>query len=305
MPSPAEITLSRQAAARWLALARRSEMSPSALARLFRHYGDSAAIFAALARDPTSLGLKRDAVSLLQEIPALEKQLQGYVAGGIKIIPLEDSAYPSPLLDLRVPPAVLFLQGKLLAKDHRAIAIIGTRTPSAAALHLAREFARKAVAAGFCVVSGLARGIDTAAHQAALAAGGRTIAVLGNGLLNLYPPENKSLAARIARQGALLSELLPESPISRKALLARDRLQAALARVVVVVQSHLGCGSLTTARYAISCRRPLFAVQWEEEPFRIGCARLQQIKARGIGKNDFDLVLKAAGTAFPFNCFSD
>jgi DNA processing protein len=266
MPPPTEIIPALQAAARWLALARRPEMRPSALARLFRHYGTSAAIFAALAKDPTSLGLERDAVSLLQETTAIEKQLQGYVAGGIKIFPVEDSAYPSPLLDLKVPPAVIFLQGKILAKDHRAIAIIGTRTPSAAALHLAREFARKAVAAGFCVISGLARGIDTAAHQAALAAGGRTIAVLGNGLPNIYPPENKSLAARIARQGALLSELWPEAPVSRKALLARDRLQAALARAVVVVQAHLGCGSLTTARYAISSRRPLFAVQWEEGP---------------------------------------
>jgi DNA processing protein len=150
----------------------------------------------------------------------------------------------------------------------------------------------------------MARGIDTAAHQAALAAGGRILAVLGNGLLNLYPPENKSLAFRIICQGALLSELLPEAPVSPKALLARDRLQAALARVVVVVQSHLGCGSLTTARYAISSRRPLFSVQWEEEPFRIGCARLQQIKAHGIGKHDFDLVLKAAGTCSPLDFFS-
>jgi len=305
MPPSAELTPTLQAAARWLALARRPTMRPSALARLFRHYGTSKAIFSALAKDSAALGLERDAVSLLQEIPALERQLLSYVAQDINIISVEDSAYPSPLLDLKVPPAVLFLQGKILAKDLRAIAIIGTRTPSVAALHLAREFARKAVTAGFCVVSGLARGIDTAAHQAALAAGGRTIAVLGNGLLKIYPPENKSLASRIIRQGALLSELPPESPVSRKALLARDRLQAALSRAVVVVQSNLGCGSLTTARYAISCRRPLFAVQWEEEPFRIGCARLQQIKAHGIGKNDFDLVLKAAGTASPLDFFSD
>jgi DNA processing protein len=305
MSPPAEITPQLQAAARWLALSRRPELRPSALARLFHRYGNSKEIFAALAKDPSSLGLGPEAISLLEESVLIAKQLQDFSSRGMAVIPREDAAYPLSLLDLRVPPAVIFLQGDLLPRDGKAIAIVGTRTPTAKGLQLAREFSRQAVTAGFCVVSGLARGIDTAAHQAALAAGGRTIAVLGNGLLKLYPPENKSLANRIARQGTLLSELWPETPVSPKALLARDRLQAALARAVVVVQSHLSCGSLTTARYAISCRRPLFAVPWEEEPFCIGSARLRETGARLLPPQDFSEVLKAASSPLPETQFVD
>lgn len=263
----------RLSAARWLVLSRRAGMTPSVLARLFRRYGTSEAIFA-------SDALSKDEITNLKsKIEDTEKQLQGFFADGIRTISIESNEYPAGLLDLRIPPMVLFVSGEVTKSDQRAIAIVGTRTPSREARLVARELARQAVAAGYCVVSGLARGIDTEAHQAALLAGGRTIAILGNGLASVYPAENMALATRIKRRGALISEVWPTAPVSRPMLLARDRLQSAISLAVVVVQTHLGCGSLVTARHAIACKRPLYAIRWQEEPYTIGLSRLRQIGA--------------------------
>ena len=187
----------------------------------------------------------------------------------------------------------LWVRGTLPPPGLR-IAVVGTRTPSLVGRERARNWSRQLTESGVNVLSGLARGIDTEAHRAALAVGGRTIAVLGNGLFNIYPPENKALAARICRQGALVSELLPEATVSRHGLLARDRLQAALTQAVIVVQTHTGCGSLTTARYAVSCRRPLFALHWQEEPFTTGLARLRQIGAVSVGFDNLEEIFRAA-----------
>lgn len=284
-----------EAAARWLALSRQPHVTPSLLARVFRRVGSSLALFTRPGEELSQLGLRPEQVAdLEQQVEQLAAQLNTFQAQNIQPVPIESADYPAGLLDLRVPPMVIFVRGELKSEDRRAIAIVGTRTPSRAGLSKARELARRAVAAGFCVVSGLARGIDTAAHQSALLATGRTIAVVGNGLLKVYPPENKPLAGRISRRGAVISELWPEANVSRHALLARDRLQAAMAQAVIVVQTHTGCGSLTTARHAIACRRPLFALKWDEEPFASGVARLREIGAEVITEDDFDEVFRAA-----------
>jgi len=286
-----------EAAARWIALSRLPKMSPARLGGVFRRFGSSEAAFSAWAGQFSQAASNRELESLL-------RQLGEFSAQGIQAVPIESALYPRGLLDLRTPPVVLFVSGELQPGDARAIAIVGTRTPSAKGLQAAREVARRAAAAGFCVVSGLARGIDTAAHRSALLATGRTIAIVGNGLLNTYPPENRILAARIRRRGVVISELWPEEQVCRRNLLARDRLQAAMSLAVVVVQSHLGCGSLTTARYAISCRRPLFVLRWEEEPFSIGLARLRQIGANVIDLDDLDEVFRAAEAGGPEGLFS-
>jgi DNA processing protein len=263
----------RLSVARWLVLSRKEGMTPSVLARLFRQYGSSEAVFAS---DALS---KFEISHLKSEIEDTTKQLLEFSADGIRTIAIESDDYPAGLLDLRSPPVVLFVSGEVTASDQRAIAIVGTRTPSREGRLVARELARQAVAAGYCVVSGLARGIDTEAHQAALLAGGRTIAILGNGLASIYPAENAPLAARIKRRGALISEVWPTASVSRPMLLARDRLQSAMSLVVVVVQTHLGCGSLVTAKHAIECKRPLYAIRWDEAPYTIGLSRLRQIGA--------------------------
>jgi len=284
-----------RAAAGWLALSELQRMTTAATARLLRRFGSFQALSSAPASELGQVGLCPEEIARLEESSErIFRHLRAFSHQGLQAVPFESSHYPRALLDLRNPPAVLFVSGELRPADAHAIAIVGTRTPSAEGRRIARELARRAAAAGFCVVSGLARGIDTEAHSAALRAGGRSIAVLGSGLLNIYPPENRLLASRIRRQGALMSEVWPEAPVSRQRLLARDRLQAAFSQAVVVVQSHLGCGSLTTARYAVSCRRPLFAICWQEEPFAAGLARLRQIGAAPIRENDLEKVFRAA-----------
>jgi DNA processing protein len=270
-------------------------MSPAALGRLFRRFGSSEAILFAAPEQLAGIPAER-AASAKELAEAFFGRIEGFAEEGIEAIPIESPRYPQGLLDLRTPPMVIFLSGEIKPEDSRAIAIVGTRSPSREGFRAAREIARRCAAAGFCVVSGLARGIDTAAHGSTLLAGGRTIAILGNGLLDVYPPENRSLAARIRRQGALVSELWPEEGVSRRSLLARDRLQAAMSLAVLVVQAHVGCGSLTTARYAISCRRPLFALKWEEEPFASGAARLRQIGAKTISADDLEEVFRLLDT---------
>ncbi|NIM04130.1 MAG: hypothetical protein GTN69_02915 [Armatimonadetes bacterium] len=287
-----------QAAARWLSLSGLPNITPTVLARLFRRLGSGEAIFSASPEQLRETGLDPAKVTSAKELcEAILHQIEDFSEDGIEAVPVESPRYSRGLLDLRTPPMVVFTSGEVRPEDTRAIAIVGTRAPSAKGLQMTRELARRAVAAGFCVVSGLARGIDTAAHQSALFAGGRTIAVLGNGLCNVYPPENDNLASRIRRKGALVSELWPEDPVSRRSLLARDRLQAAMSLAVLVVQANIGCGSLTTARHAISCRRPLFAIRWQEEPFMTGLARLRQIGAKVISKDDLDEVFRTADAA--------
>ncbi|MHB8294377.1 MAG: DNA-processing protein DprA [Acidimicrobiales bacterium] len=167
-----------------------------------------------------------------------------------------DNAYPPALLRISSPPARLWVAGQLPVA--RCIAVVGTRSADAEGLALARRLAYLLTEAGIGVLSGLALGIDTAAHEGTLAAGGQTWAVLGSGLGRIYPPANAELARRIVSAGGgLLSEIEPDRPASPRSLVARDRLQAALAAAVLIVQSELGSGTMHTARFALLQGRPL------------------------------------------------
>jgi DNA processing protein len=130
----------------------------------------------------------------------------------IEILTAADPGYPRMLAEIHDPPAVLFVRGRLIADDALSVAIVGSRHATHYGLAQAEQLAGSLARAGLTVVSGLARGIDAAAHRGALAAGGRTVAVLGSGLLNLYPPEHEALAAEVAAHGALMSEAPPHSP---------------------------------------------------------------------------------------------
>jgi DNA processing protein len=224
------------------------------------------------------------------------ERLARYARHGIALLSLHDPAYPRPLLDLPSPPPLLYVLGELVAQDVNAVAIVGTRSPDARGAELAGAFARAFAERGVTIVSGLARGIDTAAHRGALEAEqGRSIAFLGCGLLRLYPPENVGLAGRIARHGALASEVPPETEVSRGLLLARDRLQAGMSRAVIVVQAHRKCGSLVTARHARQCGRLVFGVPWEKPPFSEGWEELQKLGARPVtADTDLDRLLDDA-----------
>jgi DNA processing protein len=167
--------------------------------------------------------------------------------------------YPAPLRALATPPR-LWIRGRWLPDDTLAIAIVGARRPSDYGLVVAERLAFDLAARGVTVVSGLARGIDTAAHRGALAAGGRTVAVLGCGLDVLYPPENRALAEQVATSGAVVTQFPPGTPPLPAHFPARNRVLAALALGVVVVEASERSGALITAGHAADLGREVFAV---------------------------------------------
>jgi DNA processing protein len=180
---------------------------------------------------------------------------------GIRVITWEDATlYPQNLLLCDDAPPVLFTRGNPQPSDSRAVAIIGTRTPRPESAELAQTLAYELASRGWTIVSGLALGIDAAAHHGALAANGRTLAVLGSGLMRVYPPANHDLAHRIAADGVLLSELHPDEKVSPQHLIARNRITSGLSRAVIVVQSGEDSGSMSTARRARQQGRTVFAV---------------------------------------------
>jgi DNA processing protein len=170
-----------------------------------------------------------------------------------------DAEYPAPLTAL-TPAPELWVRGTVLPEDTLAVAIVGARRASVYGLEVAEQLASELAARGVTVVSGFARGIDTAAHRGALAAGGRTIAVLGAGIDVLYPPENAALAREVAARGALLTQFAPGTPPLPHNFPTRNRTLAALALGVVVVEAAERSGSLITAGFAADLGREVFAV---------------------------------------------
>jgi DNA processing protein len=194
---------------------------------------------------------------------------------GIDLLTDADPTYPPMLREIHDPPGVLFIRGRLLPEDALAIAIVGSRHASHYGLTVAEQLAGSLARAGLTIVSGLARGIDGAAHRGALAAGGRTLAVLGSGLDNIYPPEHAALAADVAAHGALISEAPPHSPPVAGAFPQRNRIITGLSLGVIVVEASVKSGALISARHAMEQGREVFAVPGRiDNRLAHGCHRL-------------------------------
>ncbi|MEQ8211800.1 MAG: DNA-processing protein DprA [Lacipirellulaceae bacterium] len=174
--------------------------------------------------------------------------------------PEDDTDYPRMLREIPDPPGVLFTRGELLPGDAVAVGIVGTRRATHYGKQQAERLAGALARAGVTVVSGLARGIDTAAHGGALAAGGRTIAVLASGVLNIYPPENEGLAEEISQNGCVLSEAAPTMPPMSGMFPQRNRIISGLSLGVIVIEAAERSGALITARHAYEQNREVFAV---------------------------------------------
>jgi DNA processing protein len=179
---------------------------------------------------------------------------------GLEALAWRDARYPRLLAEIHDPPPVLWLRGDPAALAAPAVALVGARAASAAAIETARTLAAALARRGVAVVSGLARGVDSAAHKGALDAGGVTVAVLGSGADRIYPPEHERLARDIAARGAVVSELAPGAPPLPEHFPARNRIISGLARAVVVVQAAERSGSLITARCALEQGRDVMAV---------------------------------------------
>jgi DNA processing protein len=178
---------------------------------------------------------------------------------GVRILSSDEPDYPAALLSLYAPPIILYVRG-LLAPDANAVAIVGSRAASVPGRVLARSIARGLAGAGLTIVSGLARGIDSVAHEGALDVQGRTVAVLGSGLDRVYPPENAALARRIEERGAVVSEFALGMPPDRGHFPRRNRVIAGWSRAVVVVEAAQKSGALSTARAALDEGREVMAV---------------------------------------------
>ncbi len=187
-----------------------------------------------------------------------EKEWEEAKRAGIQILTPASENYPKKLLDLPKPPAFLWAKGNLSLLDN-TLGIVGTRNATLYGREIARSWGKGAAELGVAVVSGLARGIDTAAHEGALT-GGKTVAILGSGLKSIYPQENKPLAEKIGAEGLLLSEYPLHTPPQPYQFPARNRLIAALSTQLLIIEAPIKSGALLTANEALSLKRPLFAV---------------------------------------------
>lgn len=259
--------VSGQDCAPWLALGRIRGVGGVSFKKITARFADPAAVFRASAAELAEIeGLHRElihSIANFNDWAEIDKEIQRARAAGIKMIPFSDAAYPGSLRAIADPPPLLYVKGELRDNDSKAIAIVGSRSASDYGRRIARDLARGLASFGFTVVSGMARGIDGMAHESALQAGGRTLAVLGSGVDRAYPPEHEMLYRRISDSGAVISELpMGARPIAFN-FPARNRLISGLSLGVVVVEATEKSGSLITASLAAEQGREVFAVPGE------------------------------------------
>ena len=248
----------------YLHLQRIPEVGPIRLSRLLTHFGSPEAILAASAgalQHVEGVG-PQTARNILaaREDAGLDDEIAQAEAVGARIRCLADADYPVLLRQIPDPPTCLFIRGQLEAEDAVAIAVVGARHCSQYGREQAHRLAGLLAGAGFTVVSGLARGIDGQAHRGALAAQGRTLAVMGNGLCHVYPPEHAELAEQIAENGALLSELPLATPPDTKNFPGRNRIVVGMTLGVLVVEAGSRSGALISAQLATEYNREVFAL---------------------------------------------
>jgi DNA processing protein len=184
--------------------------------------------------------------------------IEAWTAGGIRLLTVLDDAYPENLRAVYDRPPLIFVAGELLPQDARSIAVIGTRKPSPQGLNMARVVVGHLVTTGFAVISGLAAGIDTAAHIAALEADGRTIAVIGTGVNHVYPAQNAALQRRIVQRGAVVSQFWPDAPPRRESFPLRNATMSGLALATAIVEAPQTSGARIQARRALAHGRWVF-----------------------------------------------
>lgn len=261
----------------WLTLARAPGLGAILAGRLLDRYGDAAAALAAGPAAWRQTGVPEAAREALKnpDEKALAADLAWLSQAGHALITRADRRYPAVLAESPQPPAWLFAIGDLDLLDAPGFAIVGSRNPTPAGAAHARDFAAEMAGAGFVVVSGLAMGIDAAAHEGALAVDGMTIAVCGTGLDRVYPARHRDLARRIAGRGLLLSEFVPGTEPKPGNFPSRNRIIAGLAAGTLVVEAARTSGSLITARLALEAGREVFALPGSvDNPLARGCHRL-------------------------------
>jgi len=262
---------------KWLKLKGADNVGPVTFAKLIKQFGSpDRALGASVSELTKVVGFKtaeqiaatRNKFDVAAELELADKL-------GVWIINFDDERYPPLLKQIYDPPAVLYIKGSLTTSDNLAIAIVGSRRCSLYGQEQSSQFAHFLSSAGFTICSGMARGIDTAAHTGALSAGGRTIAVQGCGLMNIFPPENKKLFELIADAGACISELpLRYEPLAEN-FPPRNRIIAGLSLGTIVIEAALRSGALITATAALENNREVMAVPGKiDSPLNKGAHQL-------------------------------
>jgi DNA processing protein len=247
----------------WLALRFVPGLGNRVALRLVNAVGSATGVFHASATELEALGVASHVVRNLATGTVFEqaiKEADQARQQGASLITLRDEAFPAPLREIFDPPLMLYYRGDLTLLQQPALAIVGSRRPTAYGRAMTQRLANDLAARGLTIVSGMARGIDSAAHQGALEAGGKTVAVLGSGIDVVYPAENKKLYEQIAAKGLLLSEFPLGAFPAPQNFPIRNRIISGLALGVLVVEAAQYSGSLITARLAMEQNREVFAV---------------------------------------------
>jgi DNA processing protein len=247
----AMVLLMRRGERPWHELAELVETVGSALAVLRGDVGPEVpddALFAVTPRTPIDEA----------EIEAAEDEIRSWESEGMRVLSVLDDAYPVNLRTIHNRPPLVFVSGTMAAEDERSIAVVGTRAATPDGLEAASRVASKLSLRGYVVVSGLADGIDTAAHCATLDVGGRTVAVIGTGLRHQYPAKNAELQRELAERSAVLSQFWPDHPPTRRTFPMRNIVMSGFAQATVVIEASHTSGARMQARFALEHGRPVF-----------------------------------------------
>ena len=247
----------------WVALNRVPHLGPARFQRLEAHFGDLERVWRASPSDLRAAGIEsRPAREILDARPKIDPdaEMERLEIAGVQALNWNHPLYPPRLREIHDPPPVLYVKGNLEPGDERAMAVVGTRSPTSYGRDVATTLVNGLSRNSICIISGLARGIDGVAHRAALEAGGRTIAVVANGLDTVYPPEHGQLARQVQEQGALVSEYpLGTRPDSRN-FPRRNRLISGMSLGTLVVEAAEGSGARWTVYHALEQDREVFCV---------------------------------------------
>jgi DNA processing protein len=265
--SPSSVqSMTRPALESWLRLQAIDGVGDLTVGRLVRAWHSPEAVLRASRDELIGSGCSPQLADAIRRGPdpsacrSIERELTAIERERVEVRSLLDSAYPTRLKMIADPPPLLYITGTLTEQDELAVAVVGARRATAAGRAMTEEVSHDLAAAGITVVSGLARGIDAAAHQGALAAKGRTIAVLGCGIDRTYPPEHERLRRQIEERGAILSEAPMGAPPHSHHFPRRNRIISGLSLGVIVTEAAIRSGSLITARLAAEQGREVFAI---------------------------------------------
>ena len=247
----------------WVGFSSVRGIGPMKFRALLNHFGDLEEAWRADAAELKEAGLDQRALGnfmTMRSTISLDGQMEKIERQGARVLTWDDPAYPPRLLNIYNPPPVLYVKGDILEEDQWAVAVVGTRGATVYGKEAARQIAGNLARNGLTIVSGLARGIDSEAHRAALDAGGRTIAVLGSGVDVIYPAEGRKLAQTVVKRGALVSEYAMGTRPEAGNFPPRNRIISGLSLGVVIVEAGERSGALITADFALEQGREVFAV---------------------------------------------